>query len=326
MKIKFVLIATSILLIGSVFYIAFGDQANESRVGDEVQTPMLYDNIIAAPYIPASLDFAGEKVPLDVYWVRENFDKEIIIMAYQHSRTLHILKRSPRFFPTIEKILKEEGVPEDFKYLCVAESGLENVVSPAKAEGYWQFLQGTGKNYGLTINDEVDERYDLEKSTRAACKYLKESKKKFGSWTMAAAAYNVGDNGLQKSVDRQVNDNYWDLFLNQETARYVYRIVAYKMIFENPSKYGIKLCTADLYYPIPCKNYEVKESIPDLPLFAKEQGITYLELKRLNPWLRNTKLTITPDRYTIQLPKKAKISYLQLLPEKENQYKLLEKL
>ena len=166
-------------------------------------TPNQYANTITAPPVPQSMTFAGEDVPLEVYWVHEALDRELIVNCYQHSKTLRILKLSTRIFPVIEKILKEEGVPDDFKYLCVAESGLENVTSPASAGGYWQFIPGTAKAYGLEVSNDVDERCHLEKATRAACRYLKKMKNQFGSWTMAAAGYNRGDGGLQAAVDDQ---------------------------------------------------------------------------------------------------------------------------
>jgi len=266
--------------------------------------PEYYNNVIASPYIPDKLTFAGEEVPLDIYWVRERLDRELINVVYQHSRTLQTMKRTPRFFPVIEKILKEEGVPDDFKYLCVAESNLENVISPAKATGYWQFLESTAKSFGLQINDEVDERYHLEISTRAACKYLKGSKRSLGSWALAAAAYNMGEGRLKKNKVSQQTDEYWDMFLNEETSRYIYRILAYKIVFENPEKYGLKVRENELYYPVPCDEIDINKSIPSLEAFALEKGISYLELKILNPWLRSTKLTIGNKEYKIKIPKK----------------------
>ena len=223
-------------------------------------TPNQYANTLTSPPLPQSLTFAGEEVPLDVYWVREALDRELVINCYQHSKTLRILKLSSRVFPTVEKILKEEGVPDDFKYLCVAESGLENVTSPANAGGYWQFIPSTAKVYGLEVGTDVDERCHLEKATRAACKYLKKMKNQFGSWTMAAAGYNRGDGGLQAAVDDQKVHNYWDLWLNSETSRYVYRILSFKLIFENPQAYGVAICPAQMYPPIETKTVKVTTS------------------------------------------------------------------
>lgn len=319
-RILVILTVSSVLLF--LCFLGFGGKEEESAE-KEKEIPSFYENVLATPYIPSLLKFAGEQVPLDIHWVQENLEKEIIVIAYQHSKTLHTLKRIPRFFPVIEKILKEEGVPEDFKYLCVAESNLENLVSPAKAAGYWQFLESTAKSYGLTVNEEVDERYDLEKSTRAACKYLKGCKERLGSWTLAAAAYNMGENGLYRNIEKQQNSQYWELYLNRETSRYVYRIIAYKLIFEQPLKYGVKMTRGELYYPVPYREYKVTESIPDLYEFARSQNATYLELKQMNPWLRNSKLTLRPERYTIRIPKKSKTTYHDLLQHVEQPQRIL---
>jgi len=273
-----------------------------------------YSNVIAAPYIPEEVTFAGEKVPLEIYWVRERLDRELINVVYQHSRTLQTMKKTPRFFPIIEQILKEEGVPDDFKYLCVAESNLENVISPAKATGYWQFLESTGKSFGLQISDDVDERYNLEKSTRAACQYLKESKTNLGNWALAAAVYNMGEGRLKNNKVTQQTNDYWDMHLNEETSRYLYRILAYKIVFENPKEYGLKVKKSDLYYPVPCDEITIDKSIPSLEAFALKNGITYLELKTLNPWLRSSKLTVNNREYKVKIPKKSKNTYKELLP------------
>lgn len=285
-------------------------------IGDEVPedhpTATSYTNTIATPHIPNELTFGGENVPLDIYWVRENLEREVITQCYLHSRTLLIFKRSGRYFPIIEKILAEEGVPDDLKYLCLAESGLENVVSPAKAAGFWQFIETTGKNYGLEINSNVDERYHLEKSTRAACVYLKKLKERFGSWSLAAAAYNMGEGGLSRSISTQNCNQYYDLWLNTETARYVYRILAFKLLFENPEKYGIKISPEEYYMPIPCKEKIIKSGISNLTEFAAQNGILYREIKFLNPWLRSTTLPANGKSYTLLLPEKSKAKYYEL--------------
>ena len=284
-------------------------------------TPNQYSNTITAPPVPQSMTFAGEEVPLDVYWVHESLDRELIINSYQHSKTLRIIKLSTRIFPVIEKILKEEGVPDDFKYLCVAESGLENVTSPANAGGYWQFIPSTAKIYGLEISSDVDERCHLEKSTRAACRYLKKMKNLFGSWTMAAAAYNRGDGGLQAAVNDQQQNNYWDLWLNSETSRYIYRILSFKLIFENPKEYGVTICPAQMYHPIETKTVTVTASIASLPRFAEEHHVTYRELRDLNPWIRNNKLTVaTGKTYKIEIPQNPKSNYRDLFKYQENPY------
>lgn len=278
-------------------------QAQEEKA--EPARTNYYTNVLANPPLPESLTFCGEKVPLDDPMVRESLDRELTAICYQHSTTLLCLKRARRYFPVIEKILKEDTVPEDIKYLCVAESSLSNAVSPAKAVGFWQFLEATAKSYGLTINDDVDERYDLGKSTHAACKYLKKGKKSLGKWSLAAAGYNMGDGGVRKNVNNQSQDEYWDLYLNSETARYVYRILAYKLLFENPDLYGVRLNESDKYAPYDCEEITITSSVPNLYTFCQENGMTYKELKTLNPWLRSTKLTVSSGKsYTIKKFKK----------------------
>ncbi|MDR3047990.1 MAG: lytic transglycosylase domain-containing protein [Bacteroidales bacterium] len=310
LKNRFYLLLIYITLVEIGCTTAIGSEKEKKQ--ENITANPIRENTIVSPPLPDQITFAGEQVPLNVWWVRERLDHEIIIVAYQHSRTLQTLKRSARMMPTIEKILREEGVPEDFKYLCIAESNLENVVSPAKASGYWQFLEVPGKKYGLVINDEVDERYHLEKATHAACQYLKNSRKLLGSWVLAAAAYNMGDNGVSKAIADQNTKIYWDLALNQETSRYIYRILAYKQLIENPHLYGINVLNSELYHQIPCKEVKVTEPIPDLRVYAQAQGITYLELKVLNPWLRNTKLMKDAELFTLKIPAKSKYNYYDL--------------
>ncbi len=243
------------------------------------------------PPIPGNLEFVGEKVPLERYEVRESLDRELLVNAYWQSNILLYCKRAYRYFPVIEPILKEEGLPDDFKYLALVESGLTNVVSPAKAAGFWQFLKETGIQHGLEVNDEVDERYHLEKATRAACQYLKRSYGKFNSWALAAAAYNMGEGGVKRTMDKQKSTLYWDLYLNDETARYVYRILAAKIILSDPQSYGIHLHLTDLYQPLTVKTIKVDTAIANLVDFAIKHDMTYKQFKLLNPWLRSDKLT-----------------------------------
>lgn len=243
------------------------------------------------PPIPENLEFVGEQVPLERYDVRESLDRELLVNAYWQSNILLYCKRAYRYFPVIEPILKEEGLPDDFKYLALVESGLTNVVSPSKAAGFWQFLKETGIQHGLEVNDEVDERYHLEKATRAACQYLKRSYGKFNSWALAAAAYNMGEGGVKRTIDKQKSTSYWDLWLNEETARYVYRILAAKIILSSPQSYGIHLQLTDLYQPLTVKTIKIDTSIVDLVDFAIKHDMTYKQLKLLNPWLRSDKLT-----------------------------------
>ncbi|MGB1017853.1 MAG: lytic transglycosylase domain-containing protein [Chitinophagales bacterium] len=254
--------------------------------------------------ITGKVTFAGETVPLNDADVRERFDRELMVNTFWHSNTMLNFKLANKYFEIIDAILLEEGVPLDFKYLAVAESGLRNVKSPAKASGIWQIMSATGKSYGLKINDEVDERYHLEKATRVACKYLNEAKAKFGTWALAAASYNMGMPGLQKRIDEQMVNNYYDLYLNSETARYMYRILAYKMVFENANKFGFYLEEDDLYEPIEYETMNIGGDISDLAAFAKTYKTTYKMLKVANPWLRGKKLTVKDGEfYEVKIPK-----------------------
>jgi membrane-bound lytic murein transglycosylase D len=254
-------------------------------------------------YFPSKIDFAGESAPLNISDVRERLDRELLVNANLDATTVLIIKRANRSFPVIEPILKKYGIPDDFKYLAVIESGLVNVVSPAGARGVWQFMPDTGKERGLEINDVVDERYHLVKSTEAACKYLQSAYAKFGSWTLAAASYNGGFGGVNKQITFQGVTNYYDLLLTDETARYVFRILALKEIMQHPALYNFTVTPAEMYAALPVKNVEVTSSIPDLAVFAKEQGINYKILKVHNPWLRDRKLTVADGKkYTVEIP------------------------
>jgi len=261
-----------------------------------------YYRIVSLP-IPDSLTFAGEEVPLDLFYVRESLDKELTVNTYWHSSTIQLIKRTHRFFPMIEEILKENNIPDDFKYLAVIESGLQNVTSPAGAKGYWQLLKGTAKEYGLEVDKYVDERYSVKKSTEAACKYLKKSYEEFGNWTMAAAAYNAGIKGMNRQIDRQSEKSYYDLLLNDETARYIYRILATKLILENPEEYGFYLDETDYLQPIPKRVVVISSSVEHWADFAQEQGISYKLLKYFNPWLRQKNLVNKRKKtYYIEIP------------------------
>ncbi|MCB9032325.1 MAG: lytic transglycosylase domain-containing protein [Chitinophagales bacterium] len=253
--------------------------------------------------LPTKLDFAGEPVPLNDIEVRERLDRELIVNANWHSSTLLMLKRSKRFFPTIEKILKEEGVPDDFKYLCMAESGLDEVVSSAGAAGYWQFMKTTAAQYGLKVNSDVDERYDLEKSTRAACKYLKNALETTGTWTAAAAGYNMGTAGVTSRLSSQQQMSYYDLYLNSETSRYVFRILALKMIYENPEGFGFSLLEEDKYPELEYYTVNVDSSVNWVD-FAKSYGTSYKMIRHYNQWIRNDKLyNKTGEIYAVKIPK-----------------------
>jgi len=261
-----------------------------------------YYRIVSLP-IPDSLTFAGEEVPLDLFYVRESLDKELTVNTYWHSSTIQLIKRTHRFFPMIEEILKENNIPDDFKYLAVIESGLQNVTSPAGAKGYWQLLKGTAKEYGLEVDKYIDERYSVKKSTEAACKYLQKSYEEFGNWTMAAAAYNAGIKGMNRQIDRQSEKSYYDLLLNDETARYIYRILATKLILENPEEYGFYLDETDYLQPIPKRVVVISSSVEHWADFAQEQGISYKLLKYFNPWLRQKNLVNKRKKtYYIEIP------------------------
>lgn len=251
------------------------------------------------------IDFAGEKIPLHISDVKERFDRELLVNVNWHSNTYLLLKRANRVFPVIEPILKKNGVPDDFKYLAVIESGLVNVVSPAGARGIWQFMTNTAKEYGMEVTNEIDERYHLEKATEAACSYLLAAKNKLGTWTLAAAAYNGGLKGIEKQINSQKVNDYYDLLLAEETSRYVFRIVAAKEVMTNPETYGYNLTNEQLYENIPVKKIEVGTSIVDWTDFALAQGINYKILKIHNPWLRDMKL-MNPrgKKYTIVIPTK----------------------
>lgn len=256
-----------------------------------------------AMYFPTAVDFAGESAPLQITDVRERLDRELLINANLDATTALIIKRANRAFPIIEPILAKYNVPDDFKYLAVIESGLTNAVSGSGAKGVWQFMPDTAKEKGMEVNDIVDERYHLEKSTEAACKYLLSAKEKFGSWTLAAASYNGGMTGVGKKIDEQKVTNYYDLALTEETSRYVFRILALKEIMKNPAKYGFSIFSSDLYTLIPSKKIEVDSTINDLADFAKTQGINYKILKIHNPWLRDKKLlNPTKKKYEIEIP------------------------
>ena len=253
--------------------------------------------------LPKKMDFAGERVPLDIFYVREHLDRELTINTYWHSSTILWLKRAERWFPVIEPILKEEGVPDDFKYLALIESGFMQVVSPSGATGFWQFLRGTAKDYGLEVSRYVDERYHVEKSTYAACRYIKAAYEKYNDWTLVAASFNAGKRRVSESIEEQKGKTYYDLHLNSETARYVYRILAAKEIFTNPEKYGFFLSKEDLYRPVGIKYVPVTETIDNLAEFAKSHNISYRMLKELNPWLISDKLRVPGDSsYLIALP------------------------
>ena len=261
------------------------------------------DHITHDIELPETMEFCGEEVPLHLFYVRERLEREIMVNSYRHSATILLLKRTTRWFPVMEPIMKKNGLPEDFKYLAMIESELTNAVSPSKEVGFWQFLESTGKEYNLEINKEVDMRYNVEKETVAACKYLKASYRKFGSWTAAAAAFNCGNGRITKTQEEQRVDSYYDMILPEETQRYVFRILALKLITENPEKYGYQIGDNGWYRPLESKTVTVVQSIPDLTDFAYSQGTNLKLLKYFNPWLRSNSLTVSAgNSYEIKIP------------------------
>lgn len=279
--------------------------SNESEPKVEEKTTVeTSKEAFVLPELPKEMTFAGQTIVLDNFDIKERLDKELIVNTYYHSSTIQSFKRANRYFPTLEKILAEENVPEDFKYLCLIESGLTQAVSPAGAKGFWQFMPKTGEEYGLTVNQEVDERLHIEKSTHAACEYLKDANAKFDDWLLTSASYNRGVGGITRDLETQEVEDYFDLHLNNETSRYVFRILALKLIFESPEAYGFNKDKLSLYESIPTRSIEVSSSIDNLMHWAKENGSNFHMLKTLNPWIRGNKLTIRQSKsYIIQLPK-----------------------
>lgn len=307
---SFVVIAITglIFLFAQLFFtdksIAAMDETNN------VLFPQEYK--IISPKIPNSITIFGEGVPLENFEVYERVDREILVNTYWHSATILAIKRAVRWFPVIEPILKQNNIPDDFKYLAVVESNLENVVSPAGATGYWQFIKSAAKQYGLEVTDEVDERYDVVKSTVAACKYLNTAYQMFGNWTMAASSYNAGISGIDKWSGLQKTTNYWNLVLGSETSRYVSRIIAMKLIMENPTAYGYDLKQEDLYEPLKFKEVELNTSVSNFAEYASTLGVNYKILKLYNPWLRDTSLKIKNGvTYKIKIPEEGSINLIK---------------
>jgi membrane-bound lytic murein transglycosylase D len=268
---------------------------------------------IYALTIPETLSFAGENVPVNQTDVRERFDRELLVNTYWQSQTMLFFKRANRWFPVIEPILQANNVPDDFKYLALIESGFMNVVSPAGATGFWQILEGTGRELGLEVNRQIDERYHVEKATLAACKYLIDARNRFGSWTLAAAAYNIGNARLSRTLETQRVNDYYDLHLNEETSRYIFRILAVKSIFSDPKAAGFHFRPEDLYQPYQYFTLEVDTTITDLVDFALKYNTTYKDLRILNPWLRD-----------YELPNRSRKTYQIKVPVSESEFGVIE--
>lgn len=300
-SLKFLLVG---LLLGSsmVTLIAF-NRVNEADEKVEIKKDGRLQYKWYAPVVPDKASFAGESVPLDRWDVKERYDRELLVNYYMHGSLMYILKLAHRQFPVIEKELKAYGIPDDFKYLCVAESNLQNLTSKAGAQGYWQFMNETAPSFGLEVSNEVDERYHLQKATQAACQYFLQAYKKFGSWTAAAASYNCGMGGYNGHATFQGSNNYYDLALPEETNRYIFRILAFKNLISSASGWGYILHHSDLYQPLKTKKIPVDTAITNLAKFASDQGSSYKMLKVMNPWLRARNLPAKKGKtYEIELP------------------------
>ena len=309
------LILASLAIAGEAFIFATRKDDSEQLHTQAIRS----DCRVYAPPLPDTMTFCGERVPLNQYYVRESLDRELVSNMYYQSNTLFNIKRAARTFPTIERILREEGVPQDMKYLCVIESGLQCVSSPAGAQGYWQFMKTTGQRYGLEIGDDIDMRNHLEASTRAACRYLKDLRARFGGWTEAAAAYNCGEGGLGKRLASQRQVSYYELLLNQETQRYVYRILALKLIMQHPQDYGYYVRRCDTYPEVPTATVDLGGQNVDLVDFAISHGTTYKMLRSLNPWLTSSTLKNKAGKtYKVKIPVKKGTEYNTIVKGKHD--------
>jgi hypothetical protein len=312
-----------IIIIALISFAAFEGfylmNRDEEKIDDKDYIAAFnHSNRIFSLLLPGKVAFAGEEAPLGLYYVREGLDRELTVNTYWQSSTLLLLKKTNRYFHIIRPILKKYGIPDDFKYVVLIESGLANVVSSAQAAGFWQIIPATGKRYGLEITDEVDERYHLEKATETACKILKNSYGMFGNWTLAAAAYNAGEGKIERELKKQGVHNYYDLYLGSETSRYIYRVLALKLLYEHPTEFGYYLRKKDLYPPIPTYTVTVDSTIHSLVDFASYYHVNYKIFKEFNPWLIKDQLS-NPDRkkYVITLPKQGFEDFDNLLKDVE---------
>ncbi len=278
------------------------------KPGVEVAKPVKENAIlpqnIRSVTLKNSYSFAGESVPLENFDVKERLERELLVNTYWHSNTILCMKAAQRFFPTIEKVLKEYRIPDDFKYIPVIETSLRNETSPSGAKGIWQFMKPVAEMYKLEMNEEVDERYHFEKATAAACQHLLRYKQRFGSWTLAAAAYNAGEGNINRELTRQGEENYYDMNINDETSRYIFRLIAMKEIIANPTEFGFYIEPNEKYNQISTKKIEINTTIPNLGSWARDHGTSYRMLKALNPWLRSSTLTHKPNKnYIIDVPR-----------------------
>lgn len=305
-RINYILTFILVFCIGATIPVLIGS----SQVSEQHSVKSEVPYCVTPPTVPAQVTFDGETIDLRRYDRRERMDREMMAFTYMHSTTMLLIKRANRYFPIIEPILKANGIPDDFKYLMVIESNLNNIArSPAGAAGLWQFMPATGREFGLEVNENVDERYNIEKATVAACKYFKQAYAKYGDWMAVSAAYNAGQARISSQLERQLASHAMDLWLVEETSRYMFRLLAAKEIFSNPERYGFLLKREHLYPQIPYKKLTVNTPIDNLSDFAKKQGITYAQLRDANPWLRET-----------SLKNKSGKTYVLLIPTQEGMY------
>jgi membrane-bound lytic murein transglycosylase D len=323
---KYLIIIVPVFILSIIINLFIFSKSKNDGIGDREYREAFnkYYKIFAID-IPEEMNFCNETVPIQRYDVRESYDREMLVNTYWQSQTLMFFKRANRWFPIIENILKKNNLPDDLKYIAIIESGFMNVKSPAGAAGFWQFMKPTAKNYGLEISEEVDERYNLEKSTEAVCKYFQDAYKLYKNWTLAAASYNSGMGVLTKELQNQKVTSYYDLFLNEETGRYVYRILAVKILLNNPRSYGFYFRKKDLYPVIPTYSVNIDSSISDLALFSKHFNISYKLLKDFNPWVIGYTLTNKDKKiYKFIIPKVDSLDYNVLLKDSAEEFLLLD--
>ena len=306
-KINYILTLILVFCIGATIPTLIGS----SQVNEQHSAKSEVPYCVTSPTVPAQVTFDGETIDLRRYDRRERMDREILAFTYMHSTTMLLIKRANRYFPIIEPILKANGIPDDFKYLMVIESNLNSIArSPAGAAGLWQFMPTTGREFGLEVNENVDERYHIEKATVAACKYFKQAYAKYGAWIQDTTAYNAGQARISSQLEKQLASHAMDLWLVEETSRYMFRLLAAKEIFSNPQRYGFLLKREHLYPPIPYKEVTVSTPINDLSEYAKKQGITYAKNRDANPWLRETSLKNRSGKsYVLHIPTQEGMHY-----------------